>query len=156
MNRHFIAALRTHFEATGKELNFCNQYAACQTINSDVYLATGGCVQNVVKADDINQFTDIILVSAFFFRGRWTRKHRNDVPFYVKNSQFKIASTPHSTIQSKCVPRADHQIESIAELYFLLFSHDSLSVQSPQVSLLLRCRVAYQIDSSRLRPNLRL
>jgi serpin B len=71
----FLELLRTCYDTDLEQLDFGGQpEAACQRINQWVEEQTAGKITNLISAEALNEFTDLLLVNAVYFKGDWTEQ----------------------------------------------------------------------------------
>ncbi|MCX7795395.1 MAG: serpin family protein [bacterium] len=91
--KEFIDLTNKYYEAGFKEVDYINTKAreeARQMINKWVEDKTNGKIKDIIKTDDIDELTRLILTNAIYFKGKWESqfdpKNTKNMPFYVSEN----------------------------------------------------------------------
>ncbi|MBC7320232.1 serpin family protein, partial [bacterium] len=91
--KEFIDITNKYYEAGFREVDYVDAKAreeARQMINKWVEDKTNGKIKDIIKPDDINALTRLILTNAIYFKGKWELqfdpKNTKNMPFYVSEN----------------------------------------------------------------------
>lgn len=91
--KEFIDLTNKYYDAGFKEVDYTNATAREETrqmINKWVEEKTNGKIKDIIKRDDIDDLTRLILTNAIYFKGKWELqfdpKNTKDMPFYVSEN----------------------------------------------------------------------
>lgn len=91
--KEFIDLTNKYYDAGFKEVDYTNATAREETrqmINKWVEEKTNGKIKDIIKRDDIDDLTRLILTNAIYFKGKWELqfdpKNTRDMPFYVSEN----------------------------------------------------------------------
>ena len=74
LKAEYATATKEHYHAEAEELNFAENVAAAQAINSWVEDQTAGKITDLVSADCFDGLTRLVLLNALHFKGDWETK----------------------------------------------------------------------------------
>ncbi|VDP35330.1 unnamed protein product [Soboliphyme baturini] len=72
--KSFQDVMTKNFASDVKQLNFADSFQATQKINSWVQQQTEGKINDLLPPDVIDEFTQLVLVNALYFKGDWNTK----------------------------------------------------------------------------------
>lgn len=91
--KEFIELTNKYYEAGFKEVDYVDTKAREETrqmINKWVEDKTSGKIKDIIKPDDIDALTRLILTNAIYFKGKWELqfdpKNTKSMPFYASDS----------------------------------------------------------------------
>ncbi|CAL7940869.1 unnamed protein product [Xylocopa violacea] len=91
--------LETYFRSTAQAVDFTKPQYAADTINGWVEQNTNELIKNLIKSDDLQNMTTMILVNAVYFKGLWKDKFSvsstKDMPFYIDSNTIENVPTMH-------------------------------------------------------------
>lgn len=70
----YAAATKEHYHAEAESVNFAENEAAAEKINSWVEEKTAGKISNLISSDCLDDTTRLILLNAMHFKGEWEKK----------------------------------------------------------------------------------
>uniref|UniRef100_A0A914IDR1 Serpin domain-containing protein n=1 Tax=Globodera rostochiensis TaxID=31243 RepID=A0A914IDR1_GLORO len=87
----FKLVINTHYGGNFESIDFEQNVAAAEKINAFVEDATNGKIKDLVKSDDFNFQTKLVLVNAIHFKANWLRPFSNQMTerltFFIANGQ---------------------------------------------------------------------
>lgn len=122
LNETYKNALTKYFASEIDALDFSNQTEAAQKVNSWVESKTNDKIKNLIKPNDLNQDTRLVLVNAIYFKGRWAQPFRvqDTTPdkFYINETDSINVLMMHQTKKHMC--REDRELNAkIIELPYV-------------------------------------
>ncbi|KAG5667552.1 hypothetical protein PVAND_015531 [Polypedilum vanderplanki] len=87
LQNNFKTSIDKYFQSGVESVDFSQNVKAAQRINDYISTSTHGMIQDVIKSDDLTEYTTMILVNCIFFKGLW------QFPFdksYTFKSDFNI------------------------------------------------------------------
>ncbi|XP_064212921.1 serine protease inhibitor 3/4 isoform X4 [Tribolium castaneum] len=85
----FETAVTKSFQSEVQLVDFAQNEAAAKTINDWVEVQTREKIKDLIKKDDLNELTRLVLVNAIYFKGNWKHKFRKEEtrtePFYLND-----------------------------------------------------------------------
>jgi len=86
--------LHRSFHASIQTVDFADNHGAARMINDWVEKMTRDKIQNLIKADMLNDLTRLVLVNAIYYKGDWASKFD---PKLTKEQDFSVS--PSSTVE---------------------------------------------------------
>uniref|UniRef100_A0A914H0V6 Serpin domain-containing protein n=1 Tax=Globodera rostochiensis TaxID=31243 RepID=A0A914H0V6_GLORO len=87
----FKSVINTHYGGNFESIDFEQNAAAAEKINAFVENSTNGKIKDLVKSDDFDSDTKLVLVNAIYFKANWLRpfSHRTKekLTFFLTNGQ---------------------------------------------------------------------
>lgn len=98
----FKALATKDFYSSAQTLNFNNAGAAANTINKWVASETDDLIQNLVSPDALSADTEVVLVNAIYFNGKWDSPFESyqtyQQQFYPSHSSSINIDFMHATV----------------------------------------------------------
>lgn len=98
----FRYAIEEQFKSKLGKLNFSMTSNATATINDWISKQTMGKIPDLLKPDDLNELTRLVLTNAVYFQGAWSSpfnpKATQDAPFYPTPESNTTAEMMHQTL----------------------------------------------------------
>lgn len=86
LNKYFQEVAVTKFKSGVESLNFVESQKSAATINHFVEENTNGKIKELIKSDQLDSNTRLILVNAIYFKGNWEKPFLKDATY--KNDFF--------------------------------------------------------------------
>lgn len=67
----FNELARKHFQSSAESINFANNVKAAQTINRWIEKQTNNKIKDLIKPDDLDPDTRLVIANAIYFNGPW-------------------------------------------------------------------------------------
>uniref|UniRef100_A0A183BXV6 SERPIN domain-containing protein n=1 Tax=Globodera pallida TaxID=36090 RepID=A0A183BXV6_GLOPA len=87
----FKSVINTHYAGNFESIDFAQNVAAAEKINAFVENSTNGKIKDLVKSDDFNSETKLVLVNAIYFKANWLRpfsdRTKEKLTFFLTNGQ---------------------------------------------------------------------
>ncbi len=97
----YKTTIENEFEASVTSLDFRNKEESAASINDWIKEQTRGTLKDVIGPQDISKTTQLMLVSALYFKGSWTKpfaiKNTHKETFYISPSDSKSISMMNQT-----------------------------------------------------------
>ncbi|XP_014476095.1 PREDICTED: serine protease inhibitor 3/4-like isoform X3 [Dinoponera quadriceps] len=121
--------IQTHFYSDIQPVDFTQNQQAADTINNWCKEKTENRIDSIIKPDDLDPFTALVLANAVYFKGKWAKefdpKNTIDRPFHIdantekqvptmyRKGYYKYLDLPE--INAKCIelPYANTQISMV-------------------------------------------
>ncbi|XP_076653179.1 antitrypsin isoform X5 [Halictus rubicundus] len=93
----YKALTENYFQSVTESVNFQQSEQAANTINVWVKEKTNNHIDSIVKSDDLNGDTALVLVNAVYFKGMWKQKFDPELtqklPFHLNENVMKEVPT---------------------------------------------------------------
>lgn len=135
----FTDLMKKNYRSEAQTLDFSKNVESSATINNWVEKKTNNKIKDLIKPDDLNEDSRLVLVNAIYFKGNWAKKFN---PEFTKEEQFylldgsqtkcnmmhitgKYGYMEDSNLKAKILEMC-YTDESICMLFILPFERDGL------------------------------
>lgn len=90
LNKNVQEVAVSKFKSVIETLNFVDSDESAQTINNFVEEKTNGQIKGLIKSNQLNADTRLVLINAIYFKGNWEKPFRRSC---TRNGHFYISET---------------------------------------------------------------
>ncbi|XP_033215196.1 antichymotrypsin-2-like isoform X4 [Belonocnema kinseyi] len=98
----FKALTADSFRSAEEQLDFAQSAESASIINAWCQNKTNNKIKDLIKPDDLNSDTAMVLVNAVYFKGQWKKKfdakNTEERPFHIDHKTVKNVSTMYQSV----------------------------------------------------------